>query len=354
MKHISLFIIIILMLSACGTSTNLLTISVRNPAAITFPPEVTNVIIVDNAPPYKEDHSHDEDHDNKSKVEKTKIMEGDSAKTLLLKSMLQFMNEESYFNKVDLYPYKTNNNTDGKVNALSKRKVQSICIEKNADALISLDLFTISAQIETEDIGYFSNYSILATKLGLLVRAYGDDGNIYGKPIVLLDSLFREEASDWSKLKDNIPEINSLITEMSVVGADKLTSKFIPSWQVQDRWYYSNKSSQMKEADKLVKQTKWKEAADIWNNLYEKEKNTNKKIRLAFNIALANEYLDNVENAQIWINKAYEMLPDKSNNSDLSLQVVQYKKILDKRGNIMPVLYEQLGIEEISNNEDSE
>lgn len=351
MKYIYPLVILIIILSSCGTSTNLLTISVRNPASITFPPEVTSIVIVDNSPPYKEDDNHDHDHDNKSKTGEQTILTGDSSRTLLLKSLQQFMSEESYFNKVELYPYKTNNSAAETVVPLSKRKVQAICIERGADALIALDLFTISAQIETENTGYFSNYSILGTKLGLLVRAYSNIGNQYGEPIVLLDSLFREESTDWSRLKSNVPEINSLITEMSIVGADKLTGKFIPSWQTQERWYYSNSSSKMKEADKLVRQAKWKEAADIWNSLYQQERNTKKKIRLAFNIALANEYLDDTENALSWIKSAYDLLPQKSDD-DLSLQVMKYKQILEKREKTMPVLYKQLGIEEIQEIED--
>lgn len=355
MKYTFSSIIITLFLASCGTTTNLLTISVRNPAEITFPPEVTNIVIVDNSSPSETDNTNNtHDHNGQNKTEELQILESDSAKTLLLKSLHQFMNEEKYFNKVDLYPYSTNNANNEKVTVLSKRKIQTICIEKNADALISLDLFTISAQIETENTGYFSNYSILGTKLGLLVRAYAEDGSQYGKPIVQLDSLFREETTDWSRLKSNIPEINSLISEMSIVGADKLTGKFIPSWQVQDRWYYSNSSAKMKEADKNVKQQKWEAAADLWNNIYEQEKNLNKKIRLAFNIALANEYLDNIGNAQSWINKAYELLPAKSKNSDLSLQVIKYKQILDKRENSLPILYKQLGIEEIPENPNNE
>lgn len=351
MKYIFSTLIAILFLSSCGTSINLQSISVRNPAIVTFPENVTNILIVDNSPPYKEDDKHN--HDDKKENNELGILTGDSARTLLLKSLKQYMSEESYFSKVELYPYRTNNRSADEVAPLSKRKVQSLCIERGADVLISLDLFTISAHIETENTAYFSNYSILSTRLGTLVRVYSNDGSQYTKPIVQLDSLFREESADWSKIKSNIPEINSMITEIATVGADRLTGKFIPSWQMQDRWYYSGSSSKMKEADKLAKQNKWKAAADIWNSLYEKEKNSKKKIRLASNIALANEYLDDVENAIQWINTAYDLLPEKS-KTDLALQIMKYKQILEKRGKTMPLLYEQLGIEETPQTESEE
>jgi hypothetical protein len=254
------------------------------------------------------------------------------------------MSEEKYFNKVELYPYKTYNGANNDITLLPARKVQTICHEKDADALLSLDLFAISAQLETENTAYFSNYSILGTKLGIIMRAYSGDGSQYSAPIGLVDSLFRQEMTDWSRIKNNVDEINSLVTEMSIVSADKITGNFIPSWKTSQRWYYSDNSSEMKQAAKYVEQGKWPEAAGIWGGLYDDSKPT-KKMRLAFNIALANESLDDIENAVKWITTAFEMLPEKS-RSELVLQIALYKAELEARLKNRSKLNEQLGIEE--------
>lgn len=336
MRYIIFPLLAVLLLTSCNT-INLVTIDVRNPATITFPPDVTNVLIVDNTPVSIKDNNEKKEGDEPS------ILTVDSAKTILLKSLNQFMNEEKYFSKVETYPYHTNGSDD--LTHLTERKVQSLCNEREADALISLDLFTISGQLESEITGYMGSYRMLGTKLGILVSTYSKDGTPYRKPIVQLDSLYREESVDWSRVNSSILPLNDLIVEISVKGADNLTGKFIPSWQQQERWYYSSKSSKMKDAEKLVKTTKWKEAADIWTSLYNNEKNSKKKIRLASNIALAYEYIDDIDNAQEWIKKAYDLLPPKS-SSDLALQVMAYKSILDRRVKAMPVLHEQLGIDD--------
>ncbi|MDR2954641.1 MAG: DUF6340 family protein [Prevotella sp.] len=329
--------LIIILLTSCN-STNLVTIDIRRPATITFPPEIVNIVVVDN--------TTKEDEEKESKEDEKGLLSIDSTKTIFLKSLRQYMSEENYFNKVEIYPYQTNHNQDKRVIALSDRKVEAICIEKDADALISLDMFTISAQLETENTAYFSNYTILGAKLGTLVRVFSKDGTEYREPIVQLDSLYREESSDWTKVRKNIPEINNLLAEISTVGADRLTGKFIPSWSTQDRWYYSNSSSRMKEAANFLKKSQWKEASTIWKTLFDKENNSQQKIRLASNIALAQEYMDNIDAALEWINKAYELLPQKSKNSDLALQVVAYRKVIEKRHATMPTLYKQLGISE--------
>ena len=127
-------------------------------------------------------------------------------------------------------------------------------------------------------------------------------------------------------------------------AADAVTSSIVPSWKTDNRWYYSDSSKGMREATKMVLAGKWQEAADIWSELYDKEKNTNKKIRLASNIALANENLDDIENALAWINIAYDLLPQKS-KSDLASQVFFYKETLTKRNLDKNKLYKQLGID---------
>ncbi|MFC4675565.1 DUF6340 family protein [Dysgonomonas termitidis] len=337
MKQILSSIILIYILSSC-TTINLIPIDVRQPAFISFPPEITNVVIVDNSP------TPDNDEETATPNNGPSILSMDSARTIFLNSLTKFMNEEKYFNKVELYPYKTYNGSSNDITLLPARKVQTICQEKDADALISLNLFAISAQLETENTAYFSNYSILGTKLGIIMRAYAKDGSQYGNPVGLVDSLFREETADWSRIKNNVDEINSLVTEMSVVGADKITGNFIPSWKTSQRWYYSDNSSEMKKAAKFVEQGKWAEAADIWGGLYDDSKPT-KKIRLASNIALANESLDDIENAVKWITTAFEMLPEKS-RSELAIQIALYKAELDTRLKNIPKLKEQLGIEE--------
>ncbi len=134
------------------------------------------------------------------------------------------------------------------------------------------------------------------------MRVYALDGSQLSPPVAHLDSLFMDGLTDWSRLTNSIPEINKLVTDVSIKAADDVTSIFVPSWKTQDRWFYSDNSKEQKEAILLVKNGKWQEAAEIWGELFEKETNRKKKIRLASNIALANESLDDVDNALNWIN----------------------------------------------------
>ena len=336
MKYIFALISLIA-LTSCAT-TNYMTIEIKEAAAVTFPNNVKNVLIVDNT--VLETDAEDSDPDSK-----LAIISNDSAKSIMLSSLKQFMNEEKYFDNVDIYPQRVNNYSSiEEAKPLSSSKVRSLCRDNNADAIISLDLHMVSAGVESESVYYFNDYSLLNAQIGNILRVYGTNGTMISRPIVQMDSLFLETSGDWSRNKSRLNELNGLISEISVKAADNLTGTFIPSWKTQERWFFSDNSSEMKKAAKYVAEEKWAEAADIWRALYDKESNNNKKIKLASNLALANECLDDIDNALAWMSIAFELLPQKS-TSEIALLTVKYGEILNLREKDKSKLYEQLGLE---------
>lgn len=375
MKQFLCYITIILFLSSCTSSLNLISIDALEPAVVSFPPEVTKVVLVNNSPTPPDD----EEDAPKPQGINTPILTLDSARNIFLSSLEQFMKEEKYFTEVELYPHKTNNSLILKdVNPLSRRKVQAICMERNADALVSLDLYAVTVQLESENMAYFSDYSIIGAKLGTIIRVFSKDGNQYVSRIGYVDSLFAEGPAPWDIKRNYASEVNMLITDLSIVGADKVTGKLIPSWKKHQRWYYPGGSKEMKQAANYVKEGKWEDAAVIWGQLFEKETKANKKMKLASNIALANECLDDIGNALNWIDIAYDLLPAKEkekfevkaitytqvigSNRSLNLdpiaandveRIFSYKRELTIRKNNSAKLEEQLGITDEQQDDDA-
>lgn len=321
-------------LASCAT-TNYMTIEIKEAAVVTFPNNVKNVLIVDNTALEEEAENSD------TEDPKSAIISNDSAKSIMLSSLKQFMNEEKYFDHVEVI---NGYNSMEEEKPLSSSKVRSLCKDNNADAVISLDLHIVSVGVESENVYYFNDYSLLNAYTGSILRIYEANGTIISRPVVHMDSLFLQTSGDWTRNRNNLDELNGLISEISVKAADNLTSAFIPSWKTQERWFFSDNSSEMIKAAKYVAEGKWTEASDIWSALYDKESNANKKIKLASNLALANECLDDINNALAWISIAFELLPEKS-TSDLALLTVKYGEILNIREKNKSKLYEQLGLE---------
>ncbi|GAB6009323.1 DUF6340 family protein [Dysgonomonas reticulitermitis] len=339
MKHI--FTLIFLAAFASCATTNFLTIEIKEAATVTFPNDVKNVLIVDNS-------ATDEEAESDKNDSKLAIISNDSAKSIAINSLKKFMNEEKYFDRVDVYPQKINSTGSiEEIKPLAPSKVRSLCQSNKADAVISLDLYMVSASVEAETVYFFNNYSLLNAQVGSILRVYRANGTMIAPPVVYMDSLFLESSEDWSLKKSNINELNGLVAEISIKAADNLTGAFIPSWKTQARWFFSDSSSEMKKAAKYVAEGKWEEAADIWSALYDKESNKNKKIKLASNLALANECLDDIDNALAWISIAFEQLPQNKNSSELALLTFGYREILNKREKNKSKLYEQLGLETV-------
>lgn len=325
MKQIIYIVSLIVIFNSC-TTTNIISIDVLNPAALTVSTkaENQNIIIVDNTPP------NNEEVDNQENIASLSV---DSARTTMLYSLVKFMNEESYFNNVDIYPYRTRDDSVAeKTKLLTTSEVMDICRETSTDALISVDEFVLYGEIDQ------SYDHILEMKIGTALRIYSPStGRMIQPPIIYTDSLY------WFNTYSS-KQVDDAISEISTIAADKLASIFVPSWEKQTRWYYSDGSNEMKQADKLVKDNKWKEAAVIWGTLFDKEEKNSRKIKLASNIALANECLDDIPNAVIWINIAYDLSPESS-NAEYVIKTTLYREILKKRETNISELKEQLGEE---------
>lgn len=334
------YLVSLFILSSCGVSTQYISIDVREPAVVTFPEDVKRILIVDNTaliPKVEDDDSH--------LANSFDIVSNDSAKNIMLNSLVTFMNEEGYFEDVQLYSKRTNNGDSPlEITNLTSSKVRSLIRQNKVDALISVDLFGVSAGIESESVYYFNDYSFLRAHVGVILKAYGRNGSLLATPVAYIDSLFLEGSADWSIRKSKMSEINGLVSEISVKAADNLTSAFIPSWSNQPRWYFTGSSSEMKKATALVLENNWAEAADVWSLLYDKETDRDKKIKLASNLALANECLDDIENASAWATVAFDLLPDRS-KSELAMLTAQYKRILSDRVLKKSKLYKQLGLD---------
>ncbi|MDR1090396.1 MAG: DUF6340 family protein, partial [Prevotella sp.] len=217
MKYI--FTLISLIAFASCATTNYLTIEIKEAASVTFPNDVKNVLIVDNGASQKV---------GEGDASSPAILSNDSAKAIMLNSLKKFMNEEKYFDRVELYSKKTNSSDSlGEIRLLSPSKVRALIRENKADALISLDIYIVSAEIESASIYYFNDYKTLCTRAGGILRIYGANGSMIIRPVVFLDSLFREGGEDWSRRKTKINELNELISEISVKTADNLTGAFI-------------------------------------------------------------------------------------------------------------------------------
>lgn len=342
MKYFISAMVFVMLLGSC-VSTNYMIVEMKEPARVTLPPEIVNVAVVDNSYiPNKQYPAEETSYvQNKDTIE----ISTDSARIHLTKSLAQFMEEEKFFNEVTYYPY-FKSGPDSISTLLTKDEIADICYETNSDALISVDRCLIDGSLEV--IPIYDYYYMMRISARVVMNTYKADGTPLHTPILFSDTLYWDgllpgKSGPVHFLRE-LPPVKDAMMEIATLAADRLTNVFIPYWAKVERKYYSSGSSEMKKASALASEYKWTEAALIWGDLYEKEDKPAKKIRLAYNIALANECLGDIANALNWNNIAIDLL-SVTKNSELQQSVEEQTKILRKRESQLRKLHEQYGTE---------
>lgn len=308
-------ILLFFVLSSC-VSTNYLSIDIREPALITFPSEIENITILNNIP---------DDSDSTIANDTTyTIISSDSTNLLLTDLLTEYIKGEDYFGNVSGYDKNQPKNGAN----LSEKEIINICKETQSDALISINSanFTGKQTFFTDDPG-FQTIEIGSEVMLMIYKANGE----FMRPTINFADTFYWEGYALDQINyRTLPTPDEAMVETVKLTADVLTQQLVPHWQTQNRWYYSDHSSQMKQAAKFVKENKWENAREIWSQLFEKEGKITRKIRLASNIALAYECMDNVTKAYEW-NKIAIKLLSENNNATLNDEIILYKVLLERR-----------------------
>lgn len=334
MKKYILYLLIILtsILTASCDSTSVLVVDVRHPAYVKFPNDIVNMAIVDNAGARLNDSIA-----KAQNVDEILILNS-KGKSILTESLAQFLNEENFFTEVKEYPTPIRLDTVyGTMSPLLPSEVQRISQEADVDGIVSLDLVSI----QPTDISMIvdgSRMRAIMSKITILFRVYDAEGKRLAPAMMSQDSVMAIIST-----KDNIYDIENhkdLILTMS----EGMVRQIVPYWEKQERVVYSDATKLMKEAHKLASAGNWAEAAKIWGNAFESTNVSDKyKARIASNIALANENLDDIKNALIWINTATD-LTASNKNSEEATYIKWYKIKLTEREKELSKLLEQLAI----------
>jgi len=139
---------------------------------------------------------------------------------------------------------------------------------------------------------------------------------------------------DCGTILEEMPGGNELLYEAFYKTGYRIGISISPSWNDDvQRVVYIGPNRELQKAALFLYKDQWNEAAQIWNHLSEA---TNKKLasKASFNIALAFERNDDIDQAITWINYADSLY---SNGRTL-----QYKTLLNDRIRTREVLDQQL------------
>jgi len=314
MKKYILFCFVVLGMASCA-SIEFLEIDVQKPAQNALPQTVQKVGVVNNAGIQPDNVGHK----TKNYINETEIrVANDSINEVLTDALAQFLDEEGYFDKVSSFDRALRKDNS----FLSERPIDPVIIRQisealDAEAIISLDRLIMFSELNSERIGNGLTADVIKLFIDAKFRTYSNEGVLLSSPVLFQDTLSWNGIRDGSYyLTDDLPTREGALYQGALYVASEMVKMFTPYWEKQNRWYYTNGGTQMRKASMKASVNDWRDAAIIWGELYEKEKNTKNKAKLASNIALANEMLDDIENALNWTKISSELFSSTIKQGD--------------------------------------
>lgn len=321
-------------LSSCaGIKT--LTIQTQERAQITLPAHVGKLLIVNNVVSQPSDIGHLKKLQGKTSSTNVSVAT-DSLSIIYTEALTQFLNEEGFFDTVELYSsrLRTDNNYLSE-QPLAPEKMLELKNSSGADAIVSLDKLLVASDWEDLFVQEGYPYAKLNGKISSTLRVYLPTMEGQIPTVQYTDSLYWEgfDISDGKAYAEFvIPDAENALKELAIYAADKMTYVLTPHWVTQERWYYTMTASKMREAEAYVAQARWEEAVASWGDFYNSTKNKTDKAKAASNIALGYEMLDEIETARDWVTIAQKLFEESTPSNSLERRRISiYKTEIERR-----------------------
>jgi hypothetical protein len=307
-------------------------IETYNPAEITYPEHVREVLIVNNTVAQPPESGYE--YKLLGVLQDTCKAHADSALVAACRALSEAVFEANFFHNVLLLHENMRDDNEFLFDRkLTREQVEALCAETGADAVISFDrlLFNMTKNVMKFPDGY--SFGTIKVEVQGVVRSYIPTRETPQATALVADSLFwNEEAGMMDSIDRFLPTPDEALRVAGDYIGRKAYAIFVPHWDNDDRWYYTGVGTPWKEASAYAANNKWKEASEYWARIHANSRGWEAKAKSASNLALANEILGNLEKALEWATLSYELY-EKNKGKDHQYTQFQllYKEMLSRR-----------------------
>ncbi|WP_297099591.1 DUF6340 family protein [uncultured Draconibacterium sp.] len=247
----------------------------------------------------------------------------------------------SYFLRSNTTPVQLKNDSlfvNPQYGLYSPDQLQDIRNNTGADLLLSLDYYGVSdgryfdrqLELGSEQVTNWTQWSFYDLIDMKYVLAYSK-----------LDTVnWMEYALSHKKATDVLPPRTDAIYNAAEISAEKFALTIVPHWVQVQRMYYSSGHVELQQADELVQNAQWMEAAELWHKQLKNE-NQNIVAKCMYNLGLACEMEGDLEAALAWVVESYHIFGPK--NELHAEHCMEYIRVLSTRQADMKLLERQFG-----------
>lgn len=225
----------------------------------------------------------------------------------------------------------------------TRSEIDKIAENTGADLFLSFDFFAgfdgihinnrTKAGAETVlNIAFWNIYDLDTREL---IYFYNKYDTIYWNT----NHLAGVEVYNMKNAKKYLPERKDAVLNGADIAGTNFAELLVPHWLEVQRMYYKSGHAELKQAEELIEQNKWLEAAELWKKNVD---NKNKSIaaKSMFNLALACEINGDIDAAIDWTVKSFHVFESK--NAEHYYNCQDYLKILQQRKLDIRVIDEQV------------
>ncbi|WP_300352917.1 DUF6340 family protein [Fluviicola sp.] len=226
-------------------------------------------------------------------------------------------------------------------------QVDSICKKYETDAILSLEFFDT-------DFSVINPAATAATTVQNVLNGNGAEIEITGKATaragfrlydpatktVIYEDRYKQDKT-WRQRSTNPVEAiarlikrNEALTQVSYFTGQSFAHDLVPLYFWEQRMMYIGKKGGMKIGSRQALTRDWEGALKTWKEEYESNPKSKIRARAAYNVALAYEVLNDLQNAKAWVQKSYI--------EDGKSEALEYSNILEKRIREFGILENQL------------
>lgn len=300
---VAILLLTTIVFHGCASIYSTVDFEILEPATITFPDKVNQIIILNRAP-FTLDVIAEE---NREGLALDHLVAIDTAIINRALHGLQYMLKQSPLERFHTPYWFTDRRSDTtllKDLFLTKREVTSLCETYAADAIISLEVYTTgihdSIQFYEEypeviRMQYFTVYNKMTWNIYLPEYPRALDSYTF------MDTLYFSYIQDG--IVEPVPSGIDMIRELFYQSGLRYGSYLVPVWNRATRILFQGKGDSLKLASRYTSTGDWDQAYSIWEGL-SASRDSSMASKALYNMAVFHELEDDLDSASIFVDMA--------------------------------------------------
>lgn len=322
----------VLLLQACASIYTVVEFEILEPATVSLPEEVNQLIVLNRAPLSL--HSFEREDVEGLEQKHLQILD-----TLIIKSIQRGLLNVFQESPIDRFQRPIWLDDRRKDTAgiddllLTRREVDDICRENGGDAILSLEAYSMAYE---EHVQTYSGSNFQATTYYEISNTINWSVYLPGSPkpfdtYTMMDTLYFTEVLDGERIRYYTAA--QMITESFYKSGRSYGRYLVPVWSYTSRSIYRGKEEELRKASKLTNKGNWDQAYQIWEGLSKTDDST-AAAKALYNMAVSHELDDQLDLAS--------RLVDEALQKDTLDLIRSYKEEIDTRLLNQKELYKQV------------